>query len=185
MIGASNFFELAVAVAIALYGFNSGAALATVVGVLIEVPVMLLWLVRMVNNSKGWYERLTEHLGTQQMEWFTWLNDQVLRMDWLAWLVRVLLEDGFGLDMSSRIGASLHFFIYDVIKIFILLAVLIFSISWVQVISRQSAPGAFSAAWAASRPNSPARCWAPSRPFVPARRSRCLSAFTSSGLPLG
>ena len=56
MIGASNFFELAVAVAIALYGFNSGAALATVVGVLIEVPVML-WLVRMVNNSKGWYER--------------------------------------------------------------------------------------------------------------------------------
>ncbi len=55
MIGASNFFELAVAVAIVLYGFNSGAALATVVGVLIEVPVML-WLVRMVNNSKGWYE---------------------------------------------------------------------------------------------------------------------------------
>ena len=56
MIGASNFFELAVAVAIALYGFNSGAALATVVGGLIEVPLML-WLVRMVNNSKGWYER--------------------------------------------------------------------------------------------------------------------------------
>jgi ACR3 family arsenite transporter len=60
MIGASNFFELAVAVAIVLYGFNSGAALATVVGVLIEVPVML-WLVRMVNNSKGWYERAQPH----------------------------------------------------------------------------------------------------------------------------
>ncbi|WP_150305048.1 ACR3 family arsenite efflux transporter [Pseudomonas saliphila] len=56
MIGASNFFELAVAVAIVLYGFNSGAALATVVGVLIEVPVML-WLVRTVNNSRAWYER--------------------------------------------------------------------------------------------------------------------------------
>jgi len=56
MIGASNFFELAVAVAIALYGFNSGAALATVVGVLIEVPVML-WLVRRINASKEWYER--------------------------------------------------------------------------------------------------------------------------------
>lgn len=55
MIGASNFFELAVAVAIVLYGFDSGAALATVVGVLIEVPVML-WLVRMVNQSRGWYE---------------------------------------------------------------------------------------------------------------------------------
>ena len=56
MIGASNFFELAVAVAIVLYGFDSGAALATVVGVLIEVPVMLA-LVRMVNNSRAWYER--------------------------------------------------------------------------------------------------------------------------------
>ena len=56
LIGASNFFELAVAAAISLFGFNSGAALATVVGVLIEVPVMLL-VVRVVNRSKGWYER--------------------------------------------------------------------------------------------------------------------------------
>ncbi len=55
LIGASNFFELAVAAAISLFGFNSGAALATVVGVLIEVPVMLL-VVRVVNRSKGWYE---------------------------------------------------------------------------------------------------------------------------------
>ena len=55
LIGASNFFELAVAAAISLFGFESGAALATVVGVLIEVPVMLL-VVRAVNRSKGWYE---------------------------------------------------------------------------------------------------------------------------------
>jgi len=55
LIGASNFFELAVAAAISLFGFNSGAALATVVGVLIEVPVMLL-VVSIVNRSKGWYE---------------------------------------------------------------------------------------------------------------------------------
>ena len=56
LIGASNFFELAVAAAISLFGFQSGAALATVVGVLIEVPVMLsvVWI---VNRSKGWYER--------------------------------------------------------------------------------------------------------------------------------
>lgn len=55
LIGASNFFELAVAAAISLFGFQSGAALATVVGVLIEVPVMLsvVWI---VNRSKGWYE---------------------------------------------------------------------------------------------------------------------------------
>ena len=55
LIGASNFFELAVAAAISLFGFESGAALATVVGVLVEVPVMLL-VVRVVNRSKGWYE---------------------------------------------------------------------------------------------------------------------------------
>ena len=55
LIGASNFFELAVAAAISLFGFHSGAALATVVGVLIEVPVMLL-VVRVVNSSKAWYE---------------------------------------------------------------------------------------------------------------------------------
>lgn len=56
LIGASNFFELAVAAAISLFGFHSGAALATVVGVLIEVPAMLL-VVSVVNNSKKWYER--------------------------------------------------------------------------------------------------------------------------------
>jgi len=56
LIGASNFFELAVAAAISLFGFESGAALATVVGVLIEVPAMLL-VVRVVNASRGWYER--------------------------------------------------------------------------------------------------------------------------------
>ena len=55
LIGASNFFELAVAAAISLFGFESGAALATVVGVLIEVPVMLL-VVHVVNASRGWYE---------------------------------------------------------------------------------------------------------------------------------
>jgi len=55
LIGASNFFELAVAAAISLFGFESGAALATVVGVLIEVPVMLL-VVKVVNQTKGWYE---------------------------------------------------------------------------------------------------------------------------------
>ncbi len=56
LIGASNFFELAVAAAISLFGLHSGAALATVVGVLVEVPVMLL-VVRVVNRSKIWYER--------------------------------------------------------------------------------------------------------------------------------
>ena len=56
LIGASNFFELAVATAISLFGFESGAALATVVGVLVEVPVMLS-VVRIVNSTRGWYEK--------------------------------------------------------------------------------------------------------------------------------
>jgi len=63
LIGASNFFELAVAAAISLFGFESGAALATVVGVLIEVPVMLL-VVRIVNRSRGWYEQGAQRSAT-------------------------------------------------------------------------------------------------------------------------
>jgi arsenite transporter len=55
LIGASNFFELAVAAAISLFGFESGAALATVVGVLVEVPVMLS-VVRLVNATRDWYD---------------------------------------------------------------------------------------------------------------------------------
>jgi ACR3 family arsenite transporter len=65
LIGASNFFELAVAAAISLFGFQSGAALATVVGVLIEVPVMLT-VVWIVNRSKGWYE--SDRASTQTVE---------------------------------------------------------------------------------------------------------------------
>jgi ACR3 family arsenite transporter len=62
LIGASNFFELAVAAAIALFGFESGAALATVVGVLIEVPLMLV-VVGVVNRSRVWYEATSDQRG--------------------------------------------------------------------------------------------------------------------------
>ena len=64
LIGASNFFELAVAAAIALFGFESGAALATVVGVLIEVPVMLI-VAGIVNRSRAWYERSSNQPATE------------------------------------------------------------------------------------------------------------------------
>jgi uncharacterized membrane protein YraQ (UPF0718 family) len=60
------------------------------------------------------------------------LNDQLLKMQWLSDLVRLLVEKVFGLDMSARLGGSIHFFIYDVVKIFILLSVLIFVISYIQ-----------------------------------------------------
>lgn len=60
------------------------------------------------------------------------LNSQLLKMQWLYDLVEQLVEQVFGLEMASRLGGSVHFFIYDVVKIFILLSVLIFSISWIQ-----------------------------------------------------
>lgn len=60
------------------------------------------------------------------------LNSQLLKMQWLYDLVEQLVEKVFGLEMTSRLGGSVHFFIYDVVKIFILLSVLIFSISWIQ-----------------------------------------------------
>ncbi|NCB45055.1 MAG: permease, partial [Clostridia bacterium] len=60
------------------------------------------------------------------------LNRQLLKMEWLYNLVENLVVNVFGLDMESRVGGSLHFYLYDVVKIFILLSVLIFTISYVQ-----------------------------------------------------
>ena len=66
------------------------------------------------------------------MNIFDFLNNQLLKMEWLSNLVKFLVENVFGLSMADRLGGSLHFFIYDVIKIFILLSFLIFVISYVQ-----------------------------------------------------
>lgn len=62
----------------------------------------------------------------------SWLNRQLLKMEWLFELIRLLVENVFGLSIDDRLGGSIHFFIYDVIKIFILLSVLIFTISYIQ-----------------------------------------------------
>lgn len=63
---------------------------------------------------------------------FGFLNDQLLEMTWLSKLIQLLVEKVFGLSIKDRWGGSLHFFIYDTIKIFILLSVLIFAISYIQ-----------------------------------------------------
>lgn len=63
---------------------------------------------------------------------FEWLNNQLLKMEWLYDLIRILVEKIFGMDMDSKIGNSIHFYIYDTIKIFLLLSVLIFCISYIQ-----------------------------------------------------
>ena len=119
------------------------------------------------------------------MQWFTWLNDQLLRMDWLAWLVRVLLEDGFGMDMASRVGASLHFFIYDVIKIFILLAVLIFSISWVQSYFPPERTRRILGNMSGFKAKLTGALLGTITPFCSCSSIPLFIGFTSSGLPLG
>ena len=63
---------------------------------------------------------------------FEWLNAQLLQMEWLYTLIQLFVENLFGLDITTRLGGSIHFFIYDTIKIFILLGVLIFMISYIQ-----------------------------------------------------
>lgn len=63
---------------------------------------------------------------------FNWLNKELLKMQWLWYLVKLLVEKLFGLSIDSRLGGSIHFFIYDTIKIFILLGVMIFAISYIQ-----------------------------------------------------
>lgn len=66
------------------------------------------------------------------MSVFSWLNDQILKMQWLSDVLAWLVHNVFGLDLEDRVGGSVHFFLYDVIKIFILLSVLIFIISYIQ-----------------------------------------------------
>lgn len=66
------------------------------------------------------------------VQFFSFLNAQLLKMTWLSELIRLLVEKVFGLSTKERLGGSIHFFIYDTIKIFILLSVLIFIISYVQ-----------------------------------------------------
>ena len=63
---------------------------------------------------------------------FSWINNEILKMTWLSNLIRGLVENVFGLSIKERLGGSVHFFIYDTIKIFILLSVLIFLISYIQ-----------------------------------------------------
>ena len=116
---------------------------------------------------------------------FEWLNNQLLRMDWLAGLVQALLQDVFGLDMGSRVGASLHFFIYDVIKIFILLGVLIFSISWVQSYFPPERTRRILGDMRGVKARTTAALLGTITPFCSCSSIPLFIGFTSAGLPLG
>lgn len=119
------------------------------------------------------------------MAFFEWLNDQLLRMEWLPYLVRVLVADGFGLDVASRIGGSVHFFIYDVIKIFILLTVLIFSISWVQSYFPPERTRRILGGIRGPQANIMGALLGTLTPFCSCSSIPLFIGFTGSGLPLG
>ena len=116
---------------------------------------------------------------------FEWLNDQLLKMEWLYNCVRWIVENGLHLDMSTRLGGSVHFFIYDVIKIFILLSVLIFTISYIQSYfppeRTRSIIGKYKGVWA----NTLGALFGTITPFCSCSSIPLFIGFTSAGLPLG
>ena len=116
---------------------------------------------------------------------FEWLNNQVLRMDWISNLVKLLVENVFGLNVSDRLGGSLHFFIYDVIKIFILLSVLIFIISYIQSFFPPERTRKILGNFKGITANILGALLGTVTPFCSCSSIPLFIGFTSAGLPLG
>lgn len=116
---------------------------------------------------------------------FGWLNDALLKMTWLNDLVGALVENVFGLPLSGRVGGSVQFFIYDTIKIFVLLSTLIFLISYVQSFfppeRTRKILGRFSGVWA----NMLGALLGTITPFCSCSSIPLFIGFTSAGLPIG
>lgn len=119
------------------------------------------------------------------MEFWAWLNNQLLKMQWLSDLVKLLVEDGFGLSLQSPWGASLHFFIYDVCKIFILLSVLIFSVSWLQSYFPPERTRQILGGMKGFKANLTGALLGTVTPFCSCSSIPLFIGFTSAGLPLG
>lgn len=118
------------------------------------------------------------------MEVFQWLNNQLLRMDWLSASGRWLME-ALGIDVGTRLGGSLHFFIYDVIKIFILLGVLIFAISYVQSHFPPERTRAIVGRFRGLPANTLAALLGTVTPFCSCSSIPLFIGFVGAGLPLG
>jgi|SRR5690554_2372317 len=116
---------------------------------------------------------------------FQWLNDQLLKMEWLHNLVTLLVENGFGLDIDTRLGGGIHFFIYDVIKIFILLSVLIFTISYVQSFFPPERTRMILGRFRGLTANILAALLGTVTPFCSCSSIPLFIGFTSAGLPVG
>jgi len=114
-----------------------------------------------------------------------WLNNQLLKMEWLSSLVQLLVENVFGLDMTERLGGSIHFFIYDVIKIFILLSVLIFSISYIQSFFPPERTRKILGRFNGISANILGALLGTITPFCSCSSIPLFIGFTSAGLPIG
>lgn len=115
---------------------------------------------------------------------FSWMNDQLLRMEWLSDIVKFLVE-ATGLSVGTRIGASVHFFIYDVIKIFILLSVLIFCISYIQSFFPPERTRRILGGFSGITANILGALLGTITPFCSCSSIPLFIGFTNAGLPIG
>lgn len=116
---------------------------------------------------------------------FTWLNSQLLKMEWLYELVRILVEDILGLGITERLGGSIHFFVYDVIKIFILLSALIFVISYIQSFFPPEKTRKILGRFNGLSANILGALLGTVTPFCSCSSIPLFIGFTSAGLPIG
>ena len=114
-----------------------------------------------------------------------WLNVQLLKMDWLFNLIRLLVEEVFGLNIETRLGGSIHFFIYDVIKIFILLSVLIFGISYIQSFFPPERTRKILGRYKGITANILSALLGTVTPFCSCSSIPLFIGFTNAGLPIG
>lgn len=114
-----------------------------------------------------------------------WLNAQLLKMDWLFNLIRLLVEKVFNLNIETRLGGSIHFFIYDVIKIFILLSVLIFGISYIQSFFPPERTRKILGKYKGITANILSALLGTVTPFCSCSSIPLFIGFTNAGLPIG
>lgn len=114
-----------------------------------------------------------------------WLNAQLLKMDWLFNLIKLLVEKVFGLNIETRLGGSIHFFIYDVIKIFILLSVLIFGISYIQSFFPPERTRKILGKYKGVTANVLSALLGTVTPFCSCSSIPLFIGFTNAGLPIG
>lgn len=114
-----------------------------------------------------------------------WLNDQLLKMNWLSEIVRFLIEKVFGFSIKEKLGGSIHFFIYDTIKIFILLSILIFAISYIQSYFPPERTKKILGNISGVKGNILGALLGTITPFCSCSSIPIFMGFTSAGLPLG